>query len=76
MGKQLIVVIVCLVVIPVQGGKKIIECHHTIHFWIFQSQFHYSHIGYFLLVFESAQREGHCFNHLSIKLIPLKLKIA
>jgi hypothetical protein len=31
-GKQLIVIIMCLAVIPVQGEKKVIDCHHTIHF--------------------------------------------
>jgi hypothetical protein len=34
-GKQLIVVIMCLVVIPVQGEKKIIDCLDTIHFGFF-----------------------------------------
>jgi hypothetical protein len=34
-GKQLIVVIMCLVVILVQGEKKFIDCHHTIHFGFF-----------------------------------------
>jgi hypothetical protein len=32
-GKQLIVVIMCLVVIPMQGEK--IDCLHTIHFGFF-----------------------------------------